>query len=97
MVWIKSKSELTLFINEINQKPHLIKFDFKFSKEGTDFLSTLLYVNSNNRIQTTLYQKPTDCQNYLRAKLKKRSQSKKVTHIVRHSELSAHVQPLKNI
>ena len=42
MVWIKSKSELTLFINEINQKPHLIKFDFKFSKEGTDFLSTLL-------------------------------------------------------
>ena len=77
MVWIKSKSEVTLFINEINQKPHLIKFDFKFSKEGTDFLSTLLYFNSNNRIQTTLYQKPTDCQNYLRAKLKKVLNQKK--------------------
>ena len=71
MVWIKSK------INEINQKPLLIKIDFKFSKEGTDFLSTLLYVNSNNRLQTTLYQKPTDCQNYLRAKLKKVLNQKK--------------------
>ena len=71
MVWIKSK------INEINQKPLLIKFDFKFSKEGTDFLSTLLYVSSNNRLQTTLYQKPTDCQNYLRAKLKKVLNQKK--------------------
>ena len=54
-------------MNEINQKHQSIKFDFKFSKENIEFLDTLVYI-SNNRLQTTLYKKPTDCQNYLHAK-----------------------------
>ena len=68
MVWIKSESQLRRFINEINQKHQSIKFDFKFSIESIEFLDTLVYINSKNRIQTILYKKPTDCQNYLHAK-----------------------------
>ena len=68
MVWIKSESELRKFMNEINQKHQSIKFDFKFSKENIEFLDTLVYIDSNSRLQTTLYKIPTDCQNYLHAK-----------------------------
>ena len=68
MVWIKSESELRKFMNEINQKHQSIKFDFMFSKENIEFLDTLVYIDSNSRLQTTLYKKPTDCQNYLHAK-----------------------------
>ena len=56
-------------MNEINKKHQPIKFDFKFSKENIKFLDTLVYIDSNNRLQTTLYKKPTDCQNYLHAKI----------------------------
>ena len=68
MVSIKSESELRQFMNEINQKHQSIKFEFKFSKESLEFLDTLVYIDSKNRLQTTLYKKPTDCQNYLHAK-----------------------------
>ena len=64
MVCIKSESELKHFINEINQKYRSIKFDFEFSKESIEFLDTLVYIDSKNRLQSTLYKKPTDCQNY---------------------------------
>ena len=69
MVWIKSESELRHFMNEINQKHQSIKFDFKFSKESIEFLDTLVDIASKNGLQATLYKKPTDCQNYLHAKL----------------------------
>ena len=78
MVWIKSKSELRHFMNEINQKHQSIKFDFKFSKESIEFLDTLVYIDSKNRLHIT------------------RSYLKKVFRIVRHSELSAYVQPSRN-
>ena len=68
MVCIKSKSELGKFMNEINQKHQSMKFGFKFSKENIEFLDTLVDIDSNNRLQTTLYKKPTDCKNYLHAK-----------------------------
>ena len=68
MIWIKSEIELRHFMNKIYQKHQSIKFDFKFSKESIDFLNTSVYIDSKNRLQTTLYKKPTDCQNYLPAK-----------------------------
>ena len=67
MVWIKSESELRQFMNEINHNHQSINFDFKFSKENMESLDTLLYIDSNNRLQTTFYKKPTDWQNYLHA------------------------------
>ena len=66
MVWIKSESEH--FMNEINQKHQSVKSDFKFSQEIIEFLDTLVHIDSKNRLETTLYKKPTDCQNYLDAK-----------------------------
>ena len=68
MVWTKSENELKSFINEINKKHHSIKCDFKFSKGKIEFLDTSVYKDHNNRLQTTLYKKPTDVQNYLHAK-----------------------------
>ena len=67
MVWIKSESELRQFMNKINEKLQSIKFYFKFSKESTAFLDTLVYIQSNNRRQTTFYEKLNDYQNYLHA------------------------------
>ena len=54
MVWIKSESELRQFMNKINQKHQSVKFDFKFSKESIEILDTLVYMDSNNRLQTTI-------------------------------------------
>ena len=68
IVWTKSENQLKSFVNEINKKHHSIKFDFEFSKEKIEFLDTLVYKDYHNRLQTTLYKKPTDRQNYLHAK-----------------------------
>ena len=40
----------------------------KYSKDKREFLNTLIYKDKNNNIQTTLYKKPTDCQNYIHSK-----------------------------
>ena len=64
MVLIKSESELRHFMNEINQKYQSIKFNFKLSKESIEFLDILVYIDSKNRLQTTLYKKTTDSQNF---------------------------------
>ena len=84
MIWIKSESELRHFMKKINQKQS-IKFDFKSSKESIEFHDTLVYIDSKNRLQTTLYKKPTYCQNYLHAKSAHPFSLKKVFCIVRHS------------
>ena len=68
MVWTKSENQYKFFRNEINKKHHFIKFDFKFSKEEIEFLDTLVHKEHSNRLQTTLYKKPTDRQNYLHAR-----------------------------
>ena len=64
MVWIKSESDQRRFMNQINKKQS-IKFNFKFSKESIEFQGTLGYIN---RLQTTPYKNPTNCQNYLLTK-----------------------------
>ena len=68
MVLTKSENELKPFINETNKKHDSITFGFKFSKEKIEFLDTLVYKDHNNRLQTTLYKKPTYRQTYLHAK-----------------------------
>ena len=45
-----------------------IKFDLEFSKENIEFLDILVNIDSNNRLQTTIYKKPTEWQNYLHSK-----------------------------
>ena len=77
LVWVKSKSELRQFVNKINNKHQSIKFDLKFSKESIEFLSTSLYIDSCNRLHTTIYKISNDCQNYLMLNRHTRSHSKK--------------------
>ena len=68
MVWTKSKNELKFFIIQlffINKKHHSIKFDFRFSREKTEFSDTLIYKNHNNRFQIALFIKSQlTAQNY---------------------------------
>ena len=68
MIWTKSEKDLIEFLNELNTKHTSIKFEFKYSRQQIEFLDTLLYIDNNNKLQTTLYKKPTDRQNYLHSK-----------------------------
>ena len=68
MIWTKSEKDLLEFLNELNTKHTSIKLEFKYSRQQTEFLDTLVYIDNNNKLQTTLYKKPTDQQNYLHSK-----------------------------
>ena len=45
-----------------------MKFEMKYSKDTIEFLDTLIYKDKNNNIETTLYKKLTDRQNYIHSK-----------------------------
>ena len=68
MIWIDTKEKFEQFIMELHLKHPFIKFDYKTSAKEVDFLDTTLYIDNNNRLQTKLYKKPTDRQNYLHRK-----------------------------
>ena len=80
MVWIKSESELRQFMNK-NKSISQSNLILNFQKKTIEFLDTLMYIDSNNKLQTTLYRKPSDCQNYLHAKLAHPFSLKKVSLI----------------
>ena len=68
LIWTKSENELLRFFEKLNQQHPSIKFEMKYSKDKIEFLDTLIYKDKNNNIQTTLYKKPTDRQNYIHSK-----------------------------
>ena len=68
MVWTKSEKQLKNFMSELNRKHPSIKFDFKFDSKQIDFLDTLVYIDQQNKLQTTLFRKSSDHQNFLNAK-----------------------------
>ena len=68
LIWIKSENELLTFFEKLNQQHPSIKFEMKHSKDKIEFLNTLIYKDKNNNIQTNLYKKPTDRQNYIHSK-----------------------------
>ena len=55
MVWIKSKKQLKDFTNELNQQSSSTKFDCKFDFKRIEFLDILVYINQQNKLQTTLF------------------------------------------
>ena len=57
MIWTGNHDELTLFLKKLNQQHTSIKFDFKISKESIAFLDTLVYIDQNNSLQTTIYKR----------------------------------------
>ena len=67
MIWTGSEQELLDFMNDLNKKRPSIKFEFKYSQTKIEFLDVLVYKDQNNILQTTIYSKQTDQQNYLDA------------------------------
>ena len=63
-----TKAELMTFIKDLNEKQKNIKFDFQVSPRKIAFFDAMLNKYENNKIQTTLYHKPTDQQAFLHAK-----------------------------
>ena len=68
MGWTKSEKQLKDFMSELNQKHPYIKFDYKFDCKQIEFLDTLVYIDQQNKLQTTLFRKSSDRQNFLNAK-----------------------------
>ena len=54
MVWTKSEKQVKDFMSELNQKYPSIKFDYKFDCKKTEFLDTLVYIDKQNKLQTTV-------------------------------------------
>ena len=69
MVWTKSEKQLKELIGELNQKHPSIKFVYKFDYKQIEFLDTLVYIDKQNKLQTTLFRKSSDRQRFLNAKL----------------------------
>ena len=82
--WRKPENELLTFFEKLNQQYPSIKFEMKYSKDKTEFLDTLIYKDKNNNIQTTIYKKPADRQNYIHSKPAHPFSLKKALHIAKH-------------
>ena len=67
MIWTGSEQELLDFMSDLNKKHPSIKFEFKYSQTKIEFLDVLAYKDRNNVLQTIIYRKQTDRQNYLDA------------------------------
>lgn len=62
------------------------KIDFEYSKDKSEVLDTLVYIDQHHNLQTILYKKPTDSQNYLHVNSKHLYSLKKGFLIARRSE-----------
>ena len=68
MIWIGSEQELLYFMSDLNEKRPSIKFEFKYSQTKMELLDVLVCKDHSNMLQTTIYRKRTDRQNYLDAR-----------------------------
>ena len=69
MVWTKPEKRLKDLMSEPNQNHPSAKIDYKFDCKQIEFLDTLVYIDQQNKLQTTLFRKSSDRQNFLNAKL----------------------------
>ena len=60
-------SELKEFLEVVNTIHPSIKFDDKYSRDKIEFLDTIVK-QTNGKLSTTLYTKPTDRRAYLHAR-----------------------------
>ena len=65
MIWTVSEQELPDFMSHLNKKHPPIKFEFKYSQTKIEFLDVVVYKDHNNMLQTTIYRKKPDRNNYL--------------------------------
>ena len=59
------KKQLKDFFSELNQKHPSIKFDYKFDCKQTESLDNWVYIDQQNKLQTTVFRKSSDHQNFL--------------------------------
>ena len=64
----KSEKQVKYFMNELNQKHPSAKFDYKFESKRIEFPDTLVYKDQQNKLQTTIFRKSIDRQNYFNTK-----------------------------
>ena len=55
-------------MSDLNKKHPSIKFEFKYSQTKIQYVDVLIYKDQNNMLETTIYRKQTDRQNYLEAR-----------------------------
>ena len=58
--WPHSEVELLQFLNHINTVHPTIQFEMEHSKNQVLFLDTTIFINKEQKLQSTLYVKPTD-------------------------------------
>ena len=68
LIYTGDDTKLKKFLQDLNTKHDSIKFDYETSTKSIAFLDTLIYVDENRHLQTTLYTTPTDTHNYLHSK-----------------------------
>ena len=59
-IWTQGIEKLQQFLTHINKFHPTIKFDCTYSHKTVNFLDTTIYINSNNKLESDLYIKPTD-------------------------------------
>ena len=65
VVWTHGRTEIDKFIDHLNSVHNTIKFTSEISAHKVCFLDTWAILHENGSIQTDLYTKPTDSNNYL--------------------------------
>ena len=65
MIWPHGNIELKKFIDYLNQIHEKIKFTSEISNHSVSFLDTIVKIDSDNTLYTTLFEKPTDTHLYL--------------------------------
>ena len=54
MVWTKPEKQLKDFMSELNQKHLYKKPDYKFDCNQIEYLDNLVFIDQQNKLQTTL-------------------------------------------
>ena len=65
MIWEHGAEELQKFLKHLNEVHKTIKFTSESSQQKVNFLDTWVIKKENGHIDTDLYTKPTDSNNYL--------------------------------
>ena len=69
MIWAGSEQELLDSMSDLNKKHPSIKFEFEHLQIKIEVLDVIVYKDQNNILQTTIYRKESDRENYLDAQL----------------------------
>ena len=59
-IWLDGEEALLTFIEKANSLYPSIKLEFEYSRTRVHHLDTVIYVNENRELESTIYRKPTD-------------------------------------